>query len=258
MKKILIILIISVIFSIFLSAGAENIKWQTALENLLVKFPTILDENALREAGSGITRPTDAEGIYVPCYYKFQDLDGDNIPEAIITFAHPESEWVYDNIYKMYGNSYEKISQDEKIVKVMFMFYKNTEGRLVAATQSGYTVNAIYFADIRDKKLILSDFIDSNGNDNYNGVKYSGFLELDRTSLESATDADQTLQPLPEIDCSNIVNAARYKVYGSPKTGDNNLPAVFTVLIFFINVFYIMFAKKRRKNQCQLKNILWR
>ena len=248
MKKISIILIIIIIFSNLLSVSAENIKWQTALENLLVKFPTILDETALYEAGSGIVRPIDAEGIYVPCYYKFQDLDGDNIPEAIITFGYPESECVYDNIYKLYGNSYEKISQDEKIGKVMFIFYTTTEGRLAAATQSGYTVNAIYFADIRDKKLILSDYIDSKGNDNYNGVKYSSFSELDGTSLWSATDADQTLQPLSEIDCSNIVNAARYKVYGNPQTGDKNLLVIFTVLIFFINVFYILFVKKGRKN----------
>ena len=230
MKKIITVIIFIVILSslFLLNIGAEDIKWQTALENLLTKFPTILDETAMYEAGGGIVHPIDADGVYVPCGYRFHDLDGDNIPEVIINFGLPESEWVFDKVYKLYDGSYEQIGQ------AMFLFYTTTEGKLVAATRSSYTINAIYFAEIQDKTLVFSDFIDSKGNDNFNGVKYDSFSEFDGTSLWDARDADETLQLLPEIDCSDIVNAARNKVYGSPKTGDNNLLIIFIVLLFFI------------------------
>jgi len=192
----------------------KNVDWKIALENLLIQFPTILDETAKYEAGSGIVHPIDADGIYVPCHYKFQDLDGDNIPEAIITYAHPESEWIFDKVYKLYGDSYLQITLSENINNMtMFVFYTNIHGNLVAAKRSGYTINGIYFAEVQNKKLILSDFIDSNGNDSYNGVKYDSFSEWDATALWDAADADETLRLLPEIDCFEVVNAARIKIY---------------------------------------------
>jgi len=177
---------------------SDNIEWKTALENFLTQFPSLYD--------FGNPKAPDADGIYLPFKCRFQDLDSDNIPEAIITFGVPEGEWVFDKAYKLYDGSYEQIGQ------AMFIFYTNTEGKLVAATKSGYTINAIYFAEIQNKKLILSDYIDSKGNDNFNGVKYDSFSEEDGTSLWEATDADETLKLLPEIDCSDIFNAAKSRI----------------------------------------------
>jgi hypothetical protein len=233
-KKLSVILILIIIISNFSSINAENIKFQTALENLLIKFPTILDETARFEAGNGIVRPIDADGIYVPCNYRFQDLDGDNIPEAIITFGYPESEVVFDKVYKLYDGSYEQIGQ------ALFTFYKNPQGKLVAATTSGYTINAIYFAEIQNKKLILNDFIDSKGNNNFNGIKYDSFSDWNGTSLWLATDADETLQLIPEIDCSDIVNAARNRIYNNPKTGDSGIIIFTTIILSGL----ILFRKK--------------
>jgi len=238
-KKLLIILIAIIIFSNILIVNAENMNWQTALENLLIKFPTILDENARFEAGNGIVRPIDADGINVPCHYRFQDLDDDGIPEAIITFGHPESEWVYDKIYKLYGDTYEQIGQ------ALFIFYKNTQGKLVAATISGYTINAIYFAEIKNKKLILNDFIDSKGNDHFNGIKYDNFSEWDGTFLWLATDADETLRLLPEIDCSDIVEAARNRVYNNPnpQTKDDIIKIIFISIFVAANIILLNYKK---------------
>ena len=177
---------------------SDNIEWKTALENFLTQFPSLYD--------FGNPKAPDADGIYLPFKCRFQDLDSDNIPEAIITFGVPEGEWVFDKAYKLYDGSYEQIGQ------AMFIFYTNTEGKLVAATKSGYTINAIYFAEIQNKKLILNDYIDSKGNDNFNGVKYDSFSEEDGTSLWEATDADETLKLLPEIDCSDIFNAAKSRI----------------------------------------------
>ena len=177
----------------------NNIDWQTALENFLTQFPSLYD--------FGNPNAPDADGIYLPSKCRFQDLDGDGIPEVMITFGHPEGEWVFDKAYKLYDGSYEQIGQ------AMFIFYTNADGKLVVATKSGYTINAIYFAEIQDKKLILSDYIDSKENDNFNGVKYDSFSEEEGTSFFEATDADETLKLLPEIDCSNIFNAAKNRVY---------------------------------------------
>ncbi|MCL2517750.1 MAG: hypothetical protein FWF15_04225 [Oscillospiraceae bacterium] len=227
MKKIILILII-LILSASLSISAQEINWKTPLENLLVQFPTTLDETVKSEVGNGIVQAIDAEGIYFPGKYRFQDLDGDGIPEVMITFGIPQSEWVFERVFKLYGDSYEQIGQD------MYIFYQNAQGKLVAATISGYRIGAIYFAEIENKKLILKDYIDSNGNDNFNGVKYNNLSELKGIDIWCATDADDTLQLLPEIDCSDIVSTARSRVYDNPQTGDNNLLAVFAILIIFI------------------------
>jgi len=186
---------------------AESGDWQIALENFLTGFPTMLDETALYEVGMGIRKAVDSDGIYAPVEYMFQDLDGDGIPEVLINFIHPESEPVFHKVYKLYGDTYEQIAQ------ARFVFYTNQQGRLVAATIRGYTVNAIYFAEIQGKELVLSDFIDSEGNDSYNGVKYDSFSEWDGTSLFYATDADKTLRLLPEIDCSDIVALSAYRLF---------------------------------------------
>jgi len=204
-KKIIIALLLLMAMLSVLSCqddknGANDVDWELPLENLLTQFPSLYDN------GNRNSKAPDADGIYLPSKCRFQDLDGDGIPEAMITFGHPEGEWVFDKVYKLYDGSYEQIGQ------AMFIFYTNADGKLVVATKSGYTINAIYFAEIQDKKLILSDYIDSKGNDNFNGVKYDSFSEEDGTSFFEATDADETLKLLPEIDCSEIVNAAKNKI----------------------------------------------
>ena len=62
-------------------------------------------------------------------------------------------------------------------------------------------ISAIHFADIIDGQLVLSDYIDSNGNDNFNGISYSNVLDMMQTfemDIWSARDLDEALQPLQE------------------------------------------------------------
>ena len=181
--------------------------WEFALHNLLIQYPTILDETALFEAGNGITHPVDAEGIYVPCGSRFFDLDGDDIPEVVIRFGPPASEVVYDKIYKFYDESYELIDGGE-----LHAFYLNPEGRLVTSISAGYMLGSIHFAEIHDRQLVLTDYIDSNGSDSYNGFKYNEVIK-GLTEPMSADDIDLTLRMLNEIDCSDIVSTARSMVY---------------------------------------------
>lgn len=185
-----------------------NWDWETSLENLLIQYPTILDETAMFEAGNGISTPIDADGVYVPCGYRFQDLDADNIPEAIIRFGPPASEIMFEKIYKLYDDTYKLISKD-----YIHTFYRNAEGKLVTAIRTGYFDGALYFVDIQNQQMVFSEYIDSKGNDNYNGIKYDNLLAHNDDNL-SITDLDNTLQIIGKIDCSEIVSSARSKVYG--------------------------------------------
>jgi hypothetical protein len=218
-------------------------EWKIALENLLVKFPRMIDR-AKYEAEINLARPAEADDRgYFPEWYKFHDLDGDDIPEIIITYVFPESEGVYDKIYKLFGDTYEQIELPGQIAgHVMFVFYTNSQEKLVAATiRGGYTINAIYFAEIQGKKLMLSDFIDSEGKDNFNGVKYDSFSDWDGTSLWYATDADKTLRLFPEIDCSDVLDAAKTRVYG---INNKNMSAVYKEEIkFYDTIDYTPYLK---------------
>ena len=194
MKRVIFILAISLLISL-ISCGndkQEESDWKISIENFFTQF-----------------KADDADGENIPCKYRFHDLDNDNIPEIIIGYGPPESELRYEKVYKLYGDSYEQIRQDK-----LFRFYTNQEGKLVAETRSGYMVDAVYFADIKDKKINLNDYIDSTGGDDYNGVKYNNLPELYQImDIWSATDLDDTLVPLTEIDCSDILNTAINAVY---------------------------------------------
>ena len=218
-----VMIITSVLFTACSSKDESDVDWKTALENFLTQFPTLLDETALFEAVNGIVHPIDADGIYVPGGYRFQDLDGDNIPEAIISFGPPESEIAYDKVYKLYDGAYEQIAQDK------FAFYTDKNGKLAAEIRFGYMAGAVYSAEIIDKKLILNDYIDSKGSDTYDGVKYNNLQDLYQImDIWSAQDLDPALRPLPDIDCSAIVKAARDRAYnandanGKPDNSNNS------------------------------------
>jgi len=215
-KIILAILLLTAVltFLSFLSCGnddenkAADGDWKAALENLLTQFPSVFKEI------HDVSEATDAEGINVPYKFIFYDLDGDGIPEAMVLYGPPASERTYDKIYKFYGGSYEQIEHKQTI----FGVYTNTDGKLVAESRGGYMVDAVYFAEINDKKLILSDFIDSSGSDTYNGVRYADLPELYETmDVWSAADLDDTLEPLPQLEFPDIVNAAKNRV-----NADNN------------------------------------
>ena len=208
MKKVLLLLLSAVLILLMFGGCKKDVDWKVSLENFLTKFPTMLtiadNRDVIVDFENGII-PGDAEGICLPFRCRFQDLDGDDLPEAIISFGPPESEIMYDKIYKFYGDSYGQIGGGEK----KFEFYKNQNGKLVAETRNGYMADGVYFADIKDKKLILTDYIDSNGGDNYNGVKYANLPELyDTMDVWSAKDLDGSLELWGEIDCSDIVSAA--------------------------------------------------
>jgi len=211
-------------------ASDPEINWEIALENLLIQFPTILDETVFWETANALRETADLEQIgvtpdgtaiymqttsmiYLPARFRFQDLDGDGIPEVIISYTIPESGFIYDKIYKLYDDSYVQINQDNQH---LFNFYTSAEGKLVASIKGQFTINAVYFVEIINGELILTDYIDSTGSDNFNGVKYDNIVELLQTmDVWGARDLDKTLQPIPEIDLPDIVSAVQFKVYSS-------------------------------------------
>jgi len=208
MKKILLLLFSTMLILLMLGGCKKEVDWKDSMEKFLTQFPTMLTiadkKDVIVDFENGII-PNDAEGINLPFRCRFQDLDGDDIPEVMIAFGPPESEIMYDKVYKLYGDSYEQIGGGDKI----FAFYKNQDGKLVAETRGGYLVDGVYFAEIKDKKLKLNDYIDSKGGDTYNGVKYANLPELYETmDVWSAKDLDETLELWPEMDCSEIVSAA--------------------------------------------------
>ena len=191
MKKTIYILAIFILLIGLVACNNKTSDWKISMENFFTQF----------NANDG--------GENIPCKYRFHDLDGDNIPEIIISFGPPEGELRYEKVYKLYGDSYEQIGSD-----VLLRFFTNQEGKLVAEKRSGYMVDGVYFAEIKDKKLVFNDYIDSNGNDNYNGVKYNNLQELHQNmDIFAATDLDNVLKIIPEMDCNDIVNAAKNKIY---------------------------------------------
>jgi hypothetical protein len=205
-KIITAIFLLMAILTALSCQNDNNIDWKISLENFLTQYPTLFEDI---RGTYDISKATDILGN-APYKVRFQDLDGDDIPEIIISFYPPAAgSIVYDKIYKLYGDAYEQI---EHILKV-FTFYINKDGKLVAETRNGDMVSGIYFAEIKDKKLILSDYIDSGGNDNYNGVKYSDLTGLHSImDIWTAADVDNTLAMLPEIDGSAIVSSARNRI----------------------------------------------
>ncbi|MCL2158472.1 MAG: hypothetical protein FWH48_03600 [Oscillospiraceae bacterium] len=199
MKKI-----ICIVAALLLAAGlfaCDSEKpagdWKAPMEKFFTQFAVATD---------------DADGANVPVKYRFLDLDGDDVPEIIISYGLPESELTYDKVYKLYGDVdvYVKIAEDSKLLA----FYTNQEGKLVVAKRSGYMVDSIYFAEIADKKLSFNSYVDSRGSDSYNGVKYDSLPELySDMDIWSALDLDDTLSEIAEIDCSEVVNAAKNPSY---------------------------------------------
>ena len=123
---------------------------------------------------------------------------------------------------------------------------------------------SVHFAEIKNGKLILSDYIDSKGNDTYNGDKYNCLggdmnctdgenwhyiqIGIYFTALDEIVQADD-LTPLPEFDCSDVLDSIKYGTpLVSPKTGDN-------FIIFFAVLSMTCFALAKLKKFKRIKNV---
>lgn len=165
----------------------------------------------------------DIPNLYLPFRCEFYDLDNDGIPEAIIVYAPLISHGgAWGEVYKFYGTSYEKIGS-LSYGEYAESLYINPQNRIVSVGRESTRI-----LEIKNKKIVYSEYIDSTGSDTYNGMKYSeiGSYSSDFFSFGTYEAWLNTevfladLKRLPQIDCSDVVEAAKNSSY-APKTGDN-------------------------------------
>lgn len=285
MKKIALlinfILVVGILLSIIPTAKirAENASWKLTLADFLMNnFPSLFDEATQKKNNEMFEKwennsnyipdpsniPIDALDkwngknpyypLLLPLQYEFYDLDNDGIPEVIITYPTSWAEERYHFVYQLNGNKYELIYSEYQSV----YFYTNAYNNLVMCEGFYTTFYAVYFAEIKNGELKLSNYIDSNSSDMYNGFKYNYLggdfshphedgsivtyqAGVDISILGEIIEAD-ALTPLLPFDCSDVVDSLKY-VSISPKTGNSNT----TIFIVFglISVVFI-FALSRK------------
>lgn len=171
--------------------------------------------------------------LYIPFRCEFYDLDNDKMPEAIIVYAPLITHGgAWGEVYKLYGTSYERIGSLSR-GEYGESFYINPENRIVSAGRDSTRI-----LEIKNKEIVYSEYIDSMGSNTYNGMKYSeiGNYSSDFFMFENKEEWLNTevfladLRLLPQIDCSDVVEAAKNSVY-APKTGDNYVIIWFAMLI---------------------------
>ena len=256
------------------SATAEDVAWKECLRDFLVNnFPSLFDEATIKKneelfelwkngyyrgdkngsAPEPDSIPIDAifspwedstskwipQGPYYPLLLphecKFYDLDNDNIPEIVVSFPSRFSEGGHDFIYKLNGTNYEPIYSELNSVYM----YKNSQNILVVFEGFYVVINAVYFAEIQNGKLIFSDYIDSNGNNMLDGIKYNNITEeTDMWEFMQKVIENDNLTPLVEFDVSDVVDAIKNDTLINPKTGDN-----YFMFFILIPVICFLFAK---------------
>lgn len=242
------------------TATAEDTAWKEYLREFLINdFPSLFDKATIKKNEELFKKwqesynpdnytcdyipvpddiPIDAISEWMPnnAYYplllpyecKFYDLDFDGTPEVIITYQTSAGEGHLQYIYKLNSNKFEDIYFEG----TSFELYTNSQNKVVMFEGFYTSLYAIYFIEIKNGKLTLNDYIDSNGSKIYNGRQYGNL------NIEWGNISINDLTPLLEFDCSDVVAAAKNSVY-SPKTGDNYLMlfAVFVIIGFTIKKF---------------------
>lgn len=157
--KIFLILVLCACFSVSASADVFDTDvldtdWKVSLAELLVQFPSIFDRLYVEYNYEHGTVPIDAIHDYHPFEANFYDFDGDNIPEAVILFALPDSDLYFYKVYAFNGIEYSESTQifDENsappeydcrdIMRYMYYLYDYQ----VAAPETG--TNIIYMAAV--------------------------------------------------------------------------------------------------------------
>jgi hypothetical protein len=253
-----IILIAACLMFLFSQIGnADDTNWKNSLTALMIKYPSLFDDEELvppkvyellnkhyQNPDSNVKIsdfPSDFvffDGVIgsgcMPFRYKFYDLDFDGIPEVIIDFGALQSGAGWREVYKFYDDSYEQIGSLHG-GEYYESLYINPENKIVSV-QTGTT----QVFEIENKKIIYSKYIDSTGNDMFNGVKYDEIgnyteffaFETYEDYLNSAVFLAE-LRYIPEFDCSDVLGIIKYGAELSPKTGDKFL------------VFYIIFISPK-------------
>jgi len=254
--KIKIIILIAACL-IFVFSQTVNAEWENSLTELMKKYPSLFDGeepipakvyellNQYYENPNSVSIhdfPSDAvffDGEIgsgcMPFRYKFYDLDFDGIPEVIIDFGAFASGVGWREVYKFYGGSYEHIGSLHGGEYYEWL-YVNPENKIVSVQTS-----STQLFEIKDKKIIYSEYTDSTGSGMFNGVKYTeigNYTEF--FTFESHEDYLNTvifladLRFIPEFDCSDVLDAIKSGNELSPKTGDK-------FLVFFISLILTVF-----------------
>ena len=272
--KIKRIVLISLCLVIFFSQTviAENTKnnvWKEYLKDFLTDtFPNLFDEEIKKKneemfdkylkdfSFSPLDFSKDIENygdVALPTNYFFYDLDFDGIPELIVDYGGIASGIGCRYVCKLYGDSYEKtdtLSGGEYYE----MIFINPENKIVSISP-----HATRVLNIQNKKVVYSNYIDSFGNDEYNGIKYSEIGTYSTFDLFVYKDHEEfltreiflaDLRRIPEFDCSDVLNAIKYNTSVNPKTDDIN--SVITVTIFLclsVTACFIMVKFKTNKKK---------
>jgi len=244
-----------------------NTSWKQHLKEFLLGFPSMFmewedldelmqkyhnDEILLADIPGDWEINEDYGNIACSLEVAFYDIDDDNIPEVFIYSGYPCtcSSWL--DIYKFYGNSYEKILNrrggmgDLELGNGFYYknIYSNKENKTVVLDIDGYpygmwdTPSNISFIEIRNGKIVYNDYVDSKGNV-YNDIfslffdsaAYESDCEIYGYYIDEKKYYDwdkyneifDELTPLPEFDCSDVIDSI---VEAIASVGESNINIV--------------------------------
>lgn len=251
--------------------NADDVPWKQYLADFLIhSFPSLFDEEvkeknnkAFQEMYEGIWEYYEDKNTRLK-YYKdkssgtlsplsdhlsadiikledycrptgcnFYDLDNDGIPEAVVHYAGYESCISWRNVYKLYGTFYEEIGSLSGGEYYDHLFI-DSQNRIIVLHP-----DSMQLLEIKNKKIVYSEYIDSTGSDTYNGVKYSeigtytvffDFIDHDKW-LNDDVNTEVFLVDLkliPQFDSLSVEELLN-PTLTAPNTGNANT-AVFIVL----------------------------
>jgi len=281
---ILISLCLIILFS--QSVNAEDTSWKKYLRDFLMNnFPSLFDEATIRKNKSLIEECFESwdSAKYIYDYKPniddlpidviidsevhgfdalfpsgmYYDLNNDGIPEVIISYYSPFTigGGGGSNIYTLNGDKYEQIYSGFDNYKWVLLF-TNPQNKLVMFERNGHEgLLAIYFVEIINGELILSDYIDSNGNDMYEGYKYNN---LGGTGVNIWSDGINIIESdnlihLPEFDCSDVLDSIKHGMPINPKTSDNSI--IFAAVLSM--TCFVALAKLKRLKRIKLHILLY-
>lgn len=254
-----VFLILTLVFFPFSQkvCAEETQQWKVYLKEFLVAdFPSLFDENTIKKnekvfekynqwwfyerpdtenpiSDSDVSSDVliyniDIPNIYLPWGCEFYDLDSDGIPEAVIIYAPLIAHGgAWGEVYKLYGTSYEKIGS-LSYGEYSEYLYINPQNRIVS-----FKTNSTEFLDIINHEIVYSEYLDSDGNKEYKGIKYS---EIGSYSYEHYGFTQEEilggLKNLPQIDCSDILN--EITPVNSPQTDDVSDVLLLTISAAFV------------------------
>lgn len=197
--------------------------WQTSMKNFLKGFPSIFDDKTIQKNEDIKWKadpnqnecPIDSiffENVFgenriaLPYEINFCDLDNDDVPEIFIRYAIGNMR-IQSKVYKLYGDNYEEISDGDNYWKFDYLFV-NFQNKVVLLQYGDYEEDlySINFWGIENKEVVLSVYIDSNGNTTSNGRSYSNMFMSSESEDYKSLFQNENLREIPQLYFPNIIS----------------------------------------------------